>query len=131
MKKIAIVGRNLERVDEIKKEFLDGGFEYSDSPEIVVVSGGDGSLLVSEREFPGIPKLLVRDSPTCQKCNDLDISEIIRLISKEDFGVREIKKIRAVIRDREVSGLNDIIIRNKLPNSALRFEVSINGETNE
>ena len=50
------------------------------------------------------------------------------MISEDDFGIKEIKKIKAEINGKELFGLNDIIIRNQLPNSALRFEVSINGE---
>lgn len=128
MKKFFVCGKNPERLKEIEKKFESQGFELSNSPEIIIVSGGDGSLLISERKFPGIPKLLIRDSLTCKRCYDLDTEGIIEVIKDNNYKIKKIKKIKAKINDKEIIGLNDIIIKNKNPNTALRFEVFINDE---
>lgn len=129
MKQFFVCGKNFEKVKKIKNGFCESGFEYSEeNPEIIIVSGGDGSLLIAERKFPGIPKLLIKDSPTCQKCHDLDVAGVVELIFGENYKIKEIKKIKAITKGNELVGMNDIIIRNKFPNTALRFEVGINNE---
>ena len=63
MKKFAIVGKDFEKVENIKEKLLGRGFEFTeDDPDVVVSYGGDGMFLISERVFPGVPKILVRDS---------------------------------------------------------------------
>lgn len=128
MKKFFVTGKNKKKLEEIKNRFLKAGFEYSESPELVVVSGGDGSLLIAERKFPGIPKLLIRDSPTCQRCHDINTDGIIELMQDKNYAIKEIKKVKAIFNGRELLGLNDVIIRNKNPNTALRFWVEVNNE---
>ena len=60
--RIAIVGRERKVVQEYKKEIRKSGIVYTDTkPDIVISLGGDGTILLAERWFPGVPKLPIRD----------------------------------------------------------------------
>ncbi len=122
MDKVAVVVRDPEDLIKIKKQLVD--FEYSEDPDFVVSFGGDGTFLVSERQYPGIPKLIVRKgSSVCDKCAKGDIYHLISKILKEDYTLEEHLKIEAVFHDRILTATNDVVFRNKWPTHAVRFRV--------
>ena len=56
--KIKLLGKNLGDIRPLLNEL---GFEEVERGfELIVTHGGDGALLGAEREFPGVPKLLLR-----------------------------------------------------------------------
>jgi NAD+ kinase len=131
MEKIHIIGKDPEKISNLKKKISEFGFEYSEeNPDVVITYGGDGMFLIAERVFPGVPKIMIKDSKICNNCCDLSIEEILEKYKKKDFFVEEIQKLKAVFRgrfeSRELIGVNDIVIRNSLPTEALRFKVKKN-----
>lgn len=131
MKRIRIIGKDIEKVECLRGKFLEKGFEcVEENPDVVISYGGDGMFLISERMFPGVPKILVRDSEIGNKYEDLHINEILDFYSSGNFKLEEIQKIRAVKKGqfeiRELIGVNDIVIRNSLPTEAIRFRYRIN-----
>ena len=128
--KINIVGKNPEKINCLKEILYKKNIEYSEeNPDIIIAYGGDGTFLIAERRFPGIPKILLRDSETCQLCCNLDIKEAIDLFEKGKYEIQKIKKLKAICEDgetRELIGVNDIVIRNNLPTEAIRFKLKIN-----
>ncbi len=130
--KINIVGKNPEKINCLKEILYKKNIEYSEeNPDIIIAYGGDGTFLIAERRFPGIPKILLRDSETCQLCCNLNIEEVIDLFEKGKYEIQEIKKLKAICEDgetRELIGINDIVIRNNLPTEAIRFKLKINEE---
>lgn len=128
--KINIIGKNIEKIDNIKEIFSKRNIEYSEeNPDVVIAYGGDGTFLIAERRFPGIPKMLLRDSETCQLCCNFNIEEAIDLFEKNNYKIQEIKKIKARyegMEERELIGTNDIVVRNSLPTEAIRFKLKIN-----
>lgn len=131
MRKVHIVGKSEEKIEEMKKKLSSRGFEIADeNPELVISYGGDGMFLISERVFPGIPKISLRDSEVGNMTHDLDICEVIDLYLEEKYQIEELIKIKGIwkgkFETRELIGLNDIVIRNVLPTEAIRFRYKTN-----
>ena len=127
IRKIAIVSKR-EVSDDLIKILEDLGFEYTKSnPDAVISLGGDGTYLYSERKFPGIPKLLIRDSAVCKKCGtDMIEKVILERLKTGDYTIEENLKLDAIVKGRKFTCTNDFIIRNKLQTRAIRFRVRIN-----
>lgn len=131
MKNIHIIGKDPLKVEELKNKLEDEGYLYVETnPDIVVGYGGDGMFLISERIFPGVPKILIRDSDVGNHCSCDDIFNILKNYSEGKFKVKEIKKLKAVFKGRfefrELVSVNDVVIRNNLPTEAIRFRYRIN-----
>jgi len=129
MKKIHILGKDASKIKNLKEKLEQRDFVYVDeNPELVICYGGDGMFLIAERVFPGVEKLLIKDSLVCNMGHDISIEEIIDLYKKGNYDVEEIKKLKAVFKGkfetRELIGVNDIVIRNSLPTEAIRFKVN-------
>lgn len=131
MKKIHIIGKNPESIDNLKKELKENNLIYcEENPDLVISYGGDGMFLIAERIFPGIPKLLIRDSAKGNNCHEISLKEALKYFSEEKFKIEEIKKLKATHKGRfefrELIGINDVVIRNSLPTEAIRFRYKIN-----
>jgi len=131
MKRVHILGKSPEKVGVIKEQLASKGFcLVEENPEIVISYGGDGMFLISERIFPGVPKILLRDSEVGNMTHNLDVGEVIDLYLGGKFSLEESRKIKGVRKGRfevrELIGVNDIVIRNSLPTEAIRFRYKIN-----
>ena len=94
--KVTIVGRDIKKIEE---KAIKHGFEIIHPliavqpkppalPDIIISNGGDGSLLGAERDFPGIPKLGLRDSRTSLKHEHTDV----------DFAFTQLKQGKCIER---------------------------------
>ena len=127
--KIAIVSKRKTDKNFIKsiERF---GLEYTNSnPDLVLSLGGDGTYLRSERKFPGVPKLLIRDSGICEKC-DVNAFEkdVLQKVRDRKYKIEENLKLEGIVKGKKFTCTNDFIIRNKVQARALRFQVEINGK---
>jgi NAD+ kinase len=130
MKKVNVMGKDSEKIKEIIIKLKEAGFTYVEkNPELVICFGGDGMFLIAERVFPGVEKVLMKDSLVGNKSHDMTIEEFISHYKKGQFKVEEIRKIKATSKGRFESrclvGVNDIVIRNSLPTEAIRFKLTI------
>lgn len=102
------------------------------NPDIVIVFGGDGTILRSEQRYPSIPKLTFRDSEHGTKCTyDSGIaSEILNHIisGKYTNRMQEEPKLEAYYNGITLHALNEIQIHNKNPQQAIRFQLLIDGK---
>ena len=65
LEKALIVFRNDPQ--EVRKAVDSEGFEVVEkNPDFIVCYGGDGTVLFSERKFPGVPKLIIKTSRACR-----------------------------------------------------------------
>ena len=81
MKRFAVVGKNRKLAAALAGKMQKLGFALDrKKPEFVVSLGGDGTLLHAERLYPGVPKLLSRDSALCQKCGDMLVGAVLKRI---------------------------------------------------
>ncbi len=59
MDKVAVVLKDKSKLPFMQKLLKKKGLAYvSKNPTLVLTLGGDGTLFLSERKFPGIPKLI-------------------------------------------------------------------------
>ena len=121
--RVLILGSETEEISQLVHQ---SGLEIvSDAPDVVLTYGGDGLLLHSEREWPGIPKLPLRNSRHGRKCEPHEAQEALSHLLRGDL-VRSIHhKIRLEAGGRTQLGLNDATIRNARPTSAVRCLVWI------
>ena len=130
--KVAVVARFGNIDAKLLEHIKAAGLEYTDKePEAVISYGGDGTFLIAERTYPGIPKLLLKDSKTCHKCTKHTIEDALQAIRKNTYKVIDYPKLRATVRNKELLGVNDIVIRNSLPTTALRFTLNLGEEAFE
>jgi NAD+ kinase len=122
--------KKLERVkvvsqhgtSEIEAALSAEGFKIVDNnPDFILCYGGDGTVLFTERTIPEIPKLIIKTSRVCRKC-DYTIKQLKNLLSN-------IKKMKmeAEAKGKKLVGLNEIQVHLKLPIYAVRFSLSVNG----
>ncbi|MBD3317503.1 MAG: hypothetical protein GF344_17065, partial [Chitinivibrionales bacterium] len=132
MTNYAIFAKNPQRVPELKAIAEMRGFTYDpEFPQFMITIGGDGTFLLAEHRYPGIPKLLVRDSLICYKCHNEPIDEMLRIIAEGRYLIKEILKLRAAFNASGPLAANDIIIRNTDPRHALRFRLTIDATSED
>lgn len=123
--KIAIVGRDIGKIKYSAIHL--GGYEIDyDNPEVVISNGGDGALLGAERDYPGIPKLGLRDSKTSSKHEHSNIDDSLYKLFYGQYTKKEFIKIETEFKGKKLISLNDISLRSRNLLSAIRYKVEIN-----
>ena len=127
--KIFAVSKDKKNIELLKTLIKGRDIKYSRfSPNMIFCFGGDGTFLYAERKYPGIPKLLVRSDSICNRCNRYNVKSLKKIISKvenHEFKFVKEKKLKVLFNGKELFAVNDIIIRNKYPNTGIRFFVNI------
>ena len=124
--KLLIYGKNNDEKTDLVKE---SGFEIvSKNPDVVASYGGDGTFMKCEKDFPGIPKFILKKSRTSKKGNNLPHEEIFEKISGGEYRIEEEMKIEAVAKGKKIVGLNEIIVHNRDPRQAIRYFIFVNGK---
>ena len=120
--KILLFGKNSKNIEELVKKL---GFEIVTSdPDVVISYGGDGTLLSSEREYPGIPKLPIRNSEFCNKCAEHEDEQILKKLLQGKLKLKEHRKLETEILYKPFLALNDFVVRNQDPTHTIRFKVT-------
>lgn len=96
-------------------------------PDLVFSVGGDGTFFFAERAYPGVPKLLIKESNICKKCQHVALDKIISHLEQRRYRLHTLTKLEAVVGKKKIEAVNDFIIRNKSPQRALRFSVHADG----
>ncbi len=122
--KVLIFGKNKSEIEALVKQ---GGFEVvEENPDFVVSYGGDGTLMKAEHAYPGIPKILLKDSMICKKCSALPNEDILKAISENRYTTEELMMLEVATDGKTLCAINDVTIHNKDPRHAVRYTVSIN-----
>jgi len=117
---------------ELKEEVEKFGFQYSErKPDILISIGGDGTYLRAERKWPGIPKLIVRNSSICIKCETDDLEKALKKLKIGSYKIKENIKLETNIKRRKIKCVNEFCVRNRYATTALRFYVWISGDRTE
>ena len=127
--RLGIEAKNSQQRKELLKELKKYDITPSKNPNIIISLGGDGTFLVAEKKHPGIPKLLIRDSEVCKKCTNSGLDKVVQRLKKDKFRVVTHHKIQGLVQKKEVLATNDVVIRNKLPTMAARFQLFVNGKS--
>jgi NAD+ kinase len=81
----------------------------------------------SETEFPGIPKIILRNSKICKLCSSLSNTEVLKRVSENKFSIEKFWKLRLVAKGKEFNALNDVSVHNSDPRRAMRYRLLVNG----
>lgn len=119
--RITLFGKNSENIEGLVRSF---GFRIvSSNPDLIITYGGDGTLLASERHFPKVPKLPIRDSKVCIKCSEHTDEVLLKLLTHKKIRPEKFPKLEATSGNTAMQALNDIVLRNSSQIHALRFNV--------
>jgi len=119
-----------EKTNRIENLFEKHGFSIvQKDPDLVACWGGDGTLLLAEHRYPGVPKLALGKSKTCMKCMYKDPEQAIAKLSLKKYKLQEAYKFQAFIKRKKQKIklpliMNDIVLRNKDQMHAIRFSIT-------
>ncbi len=127
--KVLIFGNHPEKITDLLKEI---GFTIVEKdPEFVVSFGGDGTLVLSEFVYPGIPKIVLRDSNICKMCKyasgALENREVLMRVRNGSYRIADVWKLEATANGRSLIGLNDITVHNVDPRHGIRYKITVDG----
>ncbi len=127
--KATVITRDKTAEKRIEQKLINASFILCKStPEIIFIHGGDGSLVRSERLYPGIPKVALKGSPT-SKTHFYDeslLDTILTKITQKDYTIKQYTKLTAKYKNTTLEALNEIQVHNKNPGIAIRFNLYIN-----
>src|SRR5262245_55768173 len=126
--RVTVVSRDPIAEDAASAHVRDAGLAHvgaEEHPQVVLCYGGDGTFLSAERTFPGIPKLLLRNSKIGKLCENATLESALTALKERRFRIEVCAKLKATVRGRELIGVNDIVVRNTLPTYALRFRLVV------
>jgi len=132
LEKVLVVSR--QDTSKIKGVLVGESFKVVEgNPDFIVCYGGDGTVLFSERNFPEVPKLIIKTSRVCRKCDYTpdDLKELLSNIKEGNYCLHKKMKLETEAKGRKLVGLNEIQIHPKLPIHAVRFSLSVDGKEYE
>lgn len=126
---VVLFGENAPNIQELLEK---KGFNViQDNPDFVVSFGGDGTVMKSESAFPGIPKIILKNSLICKKCSPLSNEEVLNKVLAGDYVIENLIKLEAVVRNKVLIGFNEVMVHNRDPRSGIRYSLIINGKKME
>lgn len=114
---------------EIEKVLTKNNFKVvKRDPDFIVCFGGDGTVLFSEKNFPQIPKLIVKGTNACRKYDYtlFNFQSVLSKIRSGRFRIQRELKLETEFKNDKKIALNEIQIHNQLPIYAIRFSLSVN-----
>jgi len=121
-KRVKLIGRHL---GDLKKQLPNTVKIVDENPDLIITHGGDGTLIGAERTYPGLPKLALRDCQSNPKCEQHSLANILQ----HSFTPQTIVKLEASDQHGHVlMGVNDIVLHNADPCSAIRYRIWIDGK---
>ncbi|MBI1973460.1 NAD(+)/NADH kinase [Candidatus Micrarchaeota archaeon] len=99
----------------IRREVRSLGFETTRlRPDVVACVGGDGTLLLAEQKFPGVPKLFIYHK-CAKKCTHSPLEKYWKLLRERKYVVVKSIKLEARVGGRVLHAINDVNIHYLLP----------------
>lgn len=106
-----------------------------ENPEVVVCYGGDGTLLAAEHRWPGVPKVPIRNSRQGIRLMPHPANEVFDRLVGGALHRCEYTKLACELRTKGarvprcvVSAMNEVNVHMGRINSAVRFQLWIDGE---
>ena len=122
--KVAVFGNNKAEAEKLAEK---AGFTLAeDKLDFVISYGGDGTLMKSEFAYPGIPKIVLKDSQVCKVCSVFPNEEVLAKIRQGSYEIKPLMKLEASANGRTIAGLNDIIVHNADPRHGIRYQLWAN-----
>lgn len=97
----------------------------NNTPDFVITHGGDGTILLAERKYPGIPKITIRGSERGSKCNfnENELEDVLINVDNGTYNIKEEIKLETAFKGRKYLSLNEVQIHNEHPMKAIRFSI--------
>jgi len=123
--RVAVVGRERKIFEKtLPKDFV----MDRKNPEIIFSFGGDGTILYAEWLYPGVPKVFVRHSRLCKRCEVAGgYKKMFDSLRKGDYKIVKEMKLEGAVKKKRLVGLNEINVCNKTPIKAARLQLIVNG----
>jgi NAD kinase len=102
-----------EGVEEIKRAVMRQGLHLNaDNPEVVLVLGGDGSILRANRKFPesSILPIIKNSFGGLGELGQDQLGYALGRIKKGDYEVEEVMRVEAQYKDFKTWGLNEVTV---------------------
>jgi len=124
---IKLLGKNLDDIRPLlaKYHMVESA---GDDVDLIVTHGGDGALLGAQRDYPGIPKLPIRDAATAPTCSLHTAAQVLEAFQSGKLILYRTPVLEARCGKEVIRGINDLVIHSREWVSALRYRVSIDGE---
>ncbi len=124
MPNLLLFGKDSASIASLAKA---AGFTITENkPDFVASFGGDGTLMESEHRFPGIPKIVLKNSGVCKKCSALPNEEVLRRVAAGRYAIEVMPKLEVVANQKTLIAQNDIILHNQNPRHAIRYILTVN-----
>lgn len=128
--KVSVFSRNPENITPTLNTL---GFQIVEKDaDFIVTLGGDGTIVHAEHAYPGVPKIILKESAICKKCKhgvvQFSNEEILERVKNGTYTIERLWKIEASVGDASLVGLNDITVHNGDPRHAIRYDVFLDGE---
>src|SRR3989344_4767341 len=97
--------------ERLKKTLERQGFQVvTKDPDFVLCYGGDGTILYGERVYPTVPKLLVKTTALCRKCDyeAKSLDDLLEKVKKEEYIIVEEMKLDACLGNKKITALNEV-----------------------
>ncbi len=120
-----------DRADRLLPELEHAGIDVTEDPaqaDVVFSYGGDGSLLGADRAYPLLPKVAIRRNSPYEKCPRHRTTDVLARLVNGTHDREYLPRIIAETAGRQFRALNDIVIHNANPASALRYRIWIDDE---
>jgi len=122
--KVILFGDEKEKIIELVKSY---GFELVESnPDFIITFGGDGTIIKAEDEYPGIPKIILKNSLVCKKCSKMSNEEVLTKVKNGEYKTEEMFKIETSLGGTTLYAMGEIILHNTDPRHAVRYKVFVN-----
>lgn len=122
--KVIIYGADKEKISNLVLKY---DFEIVEkNPDFVISYGGDGTVMHSEAEYPGIPKIILRNSRVCKLCSVLENEDVLEKIKSGNYKIEDYWKLVCEANGKKLFAINDITVHNSDPRHAIRYKFSIN-----
>lgn len=122
--KVILFGKEQNHIFDLVQKY---GFKIVDeNPDFIISFGGDGTVMQSEAKYPGIPKIILKNSRVCKLCSPFENSQVLERIKLGQFEIENYWKLECSAKGHKLLAINDITLHNNDPRHAIRYKLSIN-----
>ena len=128
--KVAIFGEESKTIKPLVESY--GLTVVEKDPEVVISYGGDGTFILSEYHFPGVPKLILKRSKNCKLCALFPNEEILKKIASGSYKINEVYKLEVSAKNKvgdkvgeTMYAMADAIVHNGDPRHCTRYTVEV------
>ncbi len=122
---VAVFGNQKEEILGLVSR---AGFNIVENdPDYCISFGGDGTVMRSETMYPGVPKIILKNSQICKLCSNLSNEEVLKKVVTGQYEVTDYLKLKVSSKGISKEALNDVTIHNADPRHAIRYKFSVDG----